>query len=97
MTLPVLLIGRALVSFLASFLAIWVWSRTREESWLFIVTGILLSFVLLVMEILSQVGLLPLRLSGPGTIPLWFGLLQLVPYLLYALGLAFYLFRNRRY
>jgi len=97
MTIPGLLIGRAAVSFLASFLAIWVWSRTREESWLFIITGILLSFVLLVMEVLSLTGLLPVRLTGQDGVPLWFGILQLVPYILYALGLGFYLFRNRRY
>jgi len=97
MTLPLLLISRAVASFLASFLAIWVWSRTREESWLFIITGVLVSFVLLLLEILSQVGLLPVRLSGPDSVPLWFGILQMIPYLLYAAGLAFYLYRNRRY
>lgn len=92
-----LLIGRAAVSFVASFLAIWVWSRSREESWLFIVTGILFSFILLIIEILSTFGILPLLPDASGRIPLWLGILQLVPYLFYALGFGFYIYRNRRY
>jgi hypothetical protein len=96
MTDTVLLIGRAAVSFFASFLAIWVWSRTREESWLFIITGILVSFCTLLIEILSKVGILSLN-SGSMDIPLWFGLLQLLPYVLYAIGLGFYIYRNRQY
>ena len=92
-----LLIGRAAVSFIASFLAIWVWSRTREESWLFIITGILVSFVVLIIEILSTLGILPFTADPTGLIPLWLGILQLLPYLFYALGLGFYIYRNRRF
>lgn len=92
-----LLIGRAAVSFIASFLAIWVWSRTREESWLFIITGILISFVVLIIEILSTLGILPFTADPAGKIPLWLGILQLLPYLFYALGLGFYIYRNRRF
>lgn len=97
MSVAELLIGRAVVSFLASFLAIWVWSRSREESWLFIISGILVSFVTLMIEILSRIGILPFILDGSVSVPLWFGILQLVPYVFYALGLAFYLYRNRRF
>ena len=96
MTDTALLLGRAGVSFFASFLAIWVWSRTREESWLFIITGILISFVTLLFEILAVVGILSFNVSGRD-IPLWFGLLKLLPYVLYAIGLGFYLYRNRQY
>ncbi|MDC7233557.1 MAG: hypothetical protein PQJ58_10015 [Spirochaetales bacterium] len=92
-----LLIGRAAVSFIASFLAIWVWSRTREESWLFIVTGILVSFIVLLIEILSSLSILPYSPDLEGRIPLWLGILQMVPYLFYALGFGFYIFRNRRF
>ncbi|QEN08454.1 hypothetical protein EXM22_10825 [Oceanispirochaeta crateris] len=96
MTDTELLIGRAVVVFFASFLAIWVWSRTREESWLFIISGILVSFVTLLIEILMDVGILTF-FSSRGNLPLWFGILQLLPYVLYAVGLAFYLYRNRQY
>ncbi|MDC7239552.1 MAG: hypothetical protein PQJ50_04250 [Spirochaetales bacterium] len=92
-----MLIGRAAVSFLASFLAIWVWSRTREESWLFIITGILVSFVVLIIEILSTFGILPYSPDASGALPLWLALLEMFPYLCYALGLGFYLYRNRRF
>lgn len=92
-----LLIGRAAVSFIASFLAIWVWSRTREESWIFVITGILVSFILLIIEILSTLGILPFAPDARGAVPLWLGILQLVPYLLYAIGFGFYIYRNRRF
>jgi len=92
-----LLIGRAAVSFIASFLAIWVWSRTREESWIFIISGILISFIVLIIEILSTFGILPYTRDTAGVIPLWLGILQLLPYLFYALGFGFYIYRNRRY
>lgn len=92
-----LLIGRAVVSFIASFLAIWVWSRTREESWLFIIAGVLVSFVVLLIEILSIIGILPFAPDASGFIPVWLALLQLLPYLFYALGLGFYIYRNRRF
>ncbi len=92
-----LLIGRAAVSFLASFLAIWVWSRTREEAWFFVITGILVSFVSLIIEILSTLGILAFGPDASGTLPLWLGVLQMLPYLFYALGFGFYLYRNRRF
>ncbi len=97
MTAVSLLTGRAAAAFLASFLAIWVWSRTREESWLFIVAGILISFGTLMIEVLSAVGVLPYSEDIQGGIPLWLALLQILPYLLYAFGFGFYIYRNRRF
>ena len=97
MSLPAVLAGRAVISFLACFLAIWVWSRTREESWVFMIAGTLISFAVLMIEILSRVGIFPALMSEGGEVPFWFALLQLLPYLSYALGFGFYLWRNRRY
>ena len=97
MSLPAVLAGRAVISFLACFLAIWVWSRTREEAWVFMISGTLISFLVLIIEILSRVGILPLVAVEGRPVPLWFALLQLLPYLFYALGFGFYLWRNRRF
>ena len=97
MSLPIVLAARAVISFLAAFLAIWVWSRTREEAWIFMIGGTLISFIVLMIEILSRVGILPAVAAEGRAIPFWFALLQLMPYLFYALGFGFYLWRNRRY
>ncbi len=97
MSLPAVLAGRAVISFLACFLAIWVWSRTREEAWIFMIGGTLISFAVLMIEILSRVGIFSAVSAEGRDIPLWFALLQLLPYLFYALGFGFYLWQNRRY
>jgi len=97
MDVPFALMMQAAGSFIASFLAIWVWSRTREEAWIFIILGTLVSFGVLLIEILSGLGILPRTIPAAGRIPLWLALLQVLPSLLFAFGFAFYLFRNRRY
>ena len=83
------------VSFLSAFLAIWVWTRNRQEGWLFIVLGSLFHFMLLLLEALSLFGVLPYDYRNPRTLPLWLTLMQSVPYLMYSSGFLFFIRKNR--
>ncbi len=97
LTMPVQLIAESLAAFLAAFLAIWLWSRTRDASWMFIVTAALFSFGILMLKILSRFGILPFDLLEQDALPLWYGLLKLLPPLLMALGFGTAIHNNRRY
>ncbi len=96
-TVPLLLIAETLAAFLAAFLAIWLWSRTREASWMFMITAALFYFGLLMLKILSRFGILPFDLSDQVALPLWYGLLKLLPPLLAALAFGVCIRENRRY
>ena len=92
---PVILIIKTCVSFLAAFLAIWVWTKIREEGWLLLVLGTLVQFTLFLLETLTLFGIIPLSAENGLGYPVWFVLLQASPYLLYAMGFGFFLYRNR--
>ena len=97
MAYPLVLLLRTSFSFLAAFLAITVWTKSREEGWLFLVLGTLTRFIVLLLEILSLVGILFIPMGGGRITPLWFGILQFLPYLFYSLGFGFFLYRSRHY
>ncbi|OQY32487.1 MAG: hypothetical protein B6241_10845 [Spirochaetaceae bacterium 4572_59] len=97
MNLPLMLLLETGGSCLASFLCIWVWTRIREEGWLFLVLGFLTQFTGLLLEVLSSLGILPSFVDASGTVALWAGIIQILPYLFFALGFAFFIYRNRHY
>ncbi len=93
----ILLLVRLGGGFIASFLGVWVWSRTRNPAWTLAVLGVLSLYV--------QVAWDALVLIGVAEADLWawreIGLLRLgltaLPYLLFAAAFLVWLIRNRRY
>ncbi len=97
MDYPVVLLAKTSGSFLAAFLAIWVWTRIREEGWALLVLGTLIQFAVLLLEVLLIFGILSLEGAPGRAVPLWFGILQALPYLFYSMGFGFFVYRNRHY
>ena len=82
------------VSFLSAFLAIWVWTRSRQAGWLFLILGCLFHFVLLLLEVLSLFGILPYDYRNPLALPVWLSLSRSLPYLLYSAGFFLFIRKN---
>ena len=97
MEYPLMLLLKTSGSFLAAFLAIWVWTRIREEGWALLVLGTLIQFAVLLLEVLHLFGILSLEGAPGGIAPLWYGILQALPYLIYSLAFGFFVYRSRHY
>ena len=97
MEYPVVLLLKTCGSFLTAFLAIWVWTRIREEGWLLLLLAGLTQFTGNLLEVLSLFGILSFSMGEGGRLPLWFGVLQALPYAFYSLGFIFFIYRNRHY
>ncbi len=95
--MPLMLTAQAIAAFFAAFLGILLWSRTRETSWMCVIAAALFSFGLLMLKILSRFGILPVDLLAQDAVPLWYGLLRLLPPLLTAMGLGAAVYHNRSY
>lgn len=53
----VLFIIKLILGGIAAFLAIFVMSRTRDASWMFLVAGFLFSYAALVIELMEELGI----------------------------------------
>jgi hypothetical protein len=53
----VLLVSRLAVAAVAAFLAILLWSRTRDLAWMLIVIGVISSYADILFDLLSRLGL----------------------------------------
>ena len=53
----ILLVSRLAISAVAAFLAILLWSRTRDLAWMLIVIGVIASYADILFGLLAQLGL----------------------------------------
>ena len=53
----IILAARLSAGVVSSFLAIWIWSKTRDSAWLMMVLGTLFYFGETILRILEQVGI----------------------------------------
>ena len=66
----VLFIIKLILGGIAAFLAIFVMSKTRDASWMFLVAGFLFSYATLVIELMAELGIFDLNQVKLGSIPL---------------------------
>lgn len=94
---PVLLLAsRLLVTALATFLAIAVWSRSRDGAWMLLVVGVLAGYTDILYSLLLQYGLVPAdrpALAGQPILPILFVNL---PWLFFSAAFIVLLRRRRR-
>ena len=80
------ILSRLILGALAAFLAIMLWSRTRDAAWMLVVIGTIASYAELVYSILVIFGMI----GGPliGTMPLMSILLPCLPLVFFCSALA---------
>lgn len=91
----ILVLTKLILGAVATFLAILVWSRTREASWVLVVGGVIAAYAGIVYAALRTFGILAedaLLVSG---IPVAELIAQNLPTLLFIGGFAVYLVRRR--
>lgn len=79
-----------------TFLAIMLWSHTRESAWMLVILGIIFIYGSILYETLSAFGILPGSVSlfgGPVTVEL---LLENIPLLLFSGGFVVMIVNSRR-
>ncbi len=88
---------RIIIGFIATFISIILWSRTREIPWIFVVLGVFFLFVKDIVEVALLFGLnnfYSTVLWGIEIVPL---ALNILPYLFFILAMVIFLVRHRRY
>jgi hypothetical protein len=91
----VLLVSRLATAAVAAFLAILLWSRTRDIAWMLIVIGAIAGYADLLFELLSRLGLVDESIVSPWGIPLGRVLFSNLPYLFLIAALSVMIIRKR--
>ena len=91
----VLLVSRLAAAAVAAFLAILLWSRTRDLAWMLIVIGVIASYAEILFDLLSRIGLVHETFYILWGIPLGRILLSNLPYLFLCAALAVMIQRKR--
>lgn len=93
---PVLLVSRLVITAIATFFAIILWSRTRDLAWMLMVVGTVAGYADILYSFLSQYGILPEGpMVAPG-VPLAVLILSNLPMILYGAAFAVMVIRKRR-
>lgn len=79
---------------IVAFLAIFLMSKTREISWVFLITGFLLSYIATVYESLLSIGVVTDVSISVGGIPLISFLSAVIPTLCFIIGLILRILRK---
>ncbi len=93
--LIVYLVSRLLVGATAAFLAIILWSRTRDVAWMFIVIGSIASYADILFDLLVRFGLLDEAAFSPLGIPLGRIVFSNLPYIFLSAAFLVMIFRKR--
>jgi hypothetical protein len=91
----VLLASRLAVSAVAAFLAILLWSRTRDLAWMLVVIGVIASYAEILFDLLSRLGLVEESSYFLFGLPLGRILLVNLPYLFLCAALVVMIRRKR--
>jgi hypothetical protein len=91
----VLLVSRLAIAAVAAFLAILLWSRTRDIAWMLIVIGVIASYADILFGLLAQLGLVDeARYTFLG-VPIGRVVLSNLPYLFLCAALLVMIRRKR--
>ncbi len=92
---PILLISRLTVTAAATFLAIVLWSRTRDLAWMLMVVGTVAGYADILYGLLARFGIIPEGILVAPGVPLAVLVLSNLPTVLYAAAFAVMLNRKR--
>jgi hypothetical protein len=91
----ILLASRLATAALAAFLAILLWSRTRDLAWMLIVIGVISSYADILFDLLARLGLVDESRYSLLGLPIGRILLQNLPYLFLCSALIVMISRKR--
>ena len=91
----VLLVSRLATAAIAAFLAILLWSRTRDLAWMLIVIGVISSYADILFDLLARLGLVDETRYNLLGLPLGRMLLSNLPYLFLCSALLVMISRKR--
>lgn len=80
---------------IAAFLAIILWSRTRDSAWMLIVIGAVASYADIIYTILSGYGILDPAMASVEGVPLMRIVFANLPTLFYSIGFLIMIVRKR--
>jgi hypothetical protein len=92
----VLMLTKLVLGAVATFLAILVWSRTREAAWVLVVAGVLATYVGIVYNTLELFGIISPQAFTVSGLPLGTLVVQNLPVLFFVAAFAVFLLRRRR-
>ncbi|MCF7928572.1 MAG: hypothetical protein K9L68_06335 [Spirochaetales bacterium] len=91
------LLARMIIGSLATFLAIMLWSKTRDTAWLLIILGVLIQFSRIIYQTLELLGIVsPVGILVLG-VELVNLLLDILPLIAYTLGILVMVLRKRNF
>lgn len=91
----ILFIIRLVLSGIAAFFAIALWSKTRDVAWMCLVAGAVTSYAALVYELLAKLGFVPTETVTVFHIPIITLLFAVLPPLFFILAFMLMLARKR--
>ncbi len=89
------LASRLAVAGVASFLAIVLWSRTRDPAWMLIVVGTIASYADIVFSLLSTTGVIDAASLSPGGVPVAEIAFANLPLVFYSIAFLVMIVRKR--
>lgn len=90
-----LLLSRLVFTAVASFLAIVLWSRTRDSAWMLMVVGTIASYADIVFTLLVKFGVADQDVLSPGGVPLASMVFSNLPTLMFIIAFAVMVGRKR--
>jgi hypothetical protein len=91
----ILLASRLATAAVTAFLAILLWSRTRDIAWMLIVIGVIAGYADILFDLLARLGLVDESRFSPWGVPIGRVLLSNLPYLFLCAALAVMIRRKR--
>lgn len=91
----ILYIVKVALGGIAAFLAILLWSHTRDSAWMSLVAGMVTSYASVVLEMMAKFGMLSLHGPGLFGLPVVQLVFAAVPWLFFILAFILMLLRNR--
>ena len=91
----IMLSGRLIVTGVATFLAIVLWSRTRDAAWMFIVIGTIVGYGEVVLSALESLGVVQIEALMVGGVSLFRVLFAVLPMLFFIIAFAILIARKR--
>lgn len=85
---------RVIFSFAATFLAILIWSRTRNGAWIFIIVGTIISYLDVFLVSMDKMGVIYFDKLIFGRYSLLQLVISILPYLFYSIGFALFLYHD---
>jgi hypothetical protein len=90
------ILSRLVLGALASFLAIMLWSKTRDTAWILVIIGTLMAYAETVYSILIFFGVSSVNILPVGSVPLMSILLPVLPTLFFIAALLVMVVRGYR-